>query len=271
MNIIHLRVIFTKDWKELIKSKQALIPMIAVPLLLVILLPAILLIVISSGSAEAIQNSGMEKVLDKLPAKLIPFDYDESQKMIYTSVVYFFGPIFLLIPVMFTSIIASHSFSGEKERKTIEGLLYTPVSDRTLVLGKILVAWIPSLGITLLCFLLYTVIVNAFASPVMKGLYFPTKAWIVMIFWLVPAISFLSLAIVVAVSQRAAGIWEAQQISVLMILPIVGLILSQTTGLFFLNTPIIFTAGLVLFGADYLLYRWIIKTFDRERMVTHLT
>jgi hypothetical protein len=92
-----------------------------------------------------------------------------------------------------------------------------------------------------------------------------------MIFWLTPAVSFISLALVVAVSERAAGVWEAQQISVLVILPVIGLVISQATGLFYLDAFLIFLVGAILFIIDYVFYQWINKTFDRERIVTRLT
>lgn len=171
---------------------------------------------------------------------------------------------------MMASIIAASSFAGEKERKTIEGLLYTPLTDQELVLGKIAVCFIPAVLISWLCFGIYGVVANALAYPFFGRLIFPTASWVAMIFWLAPGLSFLSLALVVAVSQRAAGVWEAQQISALLLLPIIGLVISQTQGIFVLTVPLILLAGLVIYVLDVFIYRWLVRRLNRERIVTKL-
>ena len=105
----------------------------------------------------------------------------------------------------------------------------------------------------------------------MKSVFFPTMSWVLMMLGLVPGVSFLALALVVMVSQRAAGIWEAEQFSSLLVLPIVAVIISQVSGLFYFSSLIIFFAALIIALVDYAFYRWILQTFDRERMVTRLT
>jgi ABC-type Na+ efflux pump permease subunit len=176
----------------------------------------------------------------------------------------------LLIPVMASGIIAASSFAGEKERKTIEGLLYTPISDKELVLGKVLVSLIPAVLITWVSFIVYTIVVNALGYAIFQHLFFPTASWLVLIFWLAPAISFLSLAFVVYVSQRATGVWEAQQVSALLVLPIIALVISSVKGLIQLSWPVIFFAGSVVLIIDVFIYRWLVRKLDRERIVTKL-
>ena len=87
---------------------------------------------------------------------------------------------------MVASTTASSSFVGEKERRTIEGLLYTPITDRELVLAKVLVSVIPSVLLAWAAFVVYTVLVNALGAPLMGGLFFPTWTWAIIIVVLVP-------------------------------------------------------------------------------------
>ncbi len=93
---------------------------------------------------------------------------------------YLFLPFFLLIPAMASSVIASDSFAGEKERKTIEGLLATPLSDAELMLGKILVAFVPSMIVTLASFAAYTVIVDSLGFGLFGRLILPTINWVLL-------------------------------------------------------------------------------------------
>ncbi len=61
---------------------------------------------------------------------------DAAQIMIVTVLGYMFAPMFLIVPLMFSTTIAAESFAGEKERKTLEALLYQPISDKELFSGR---------------------------------------------------------------------------------------------------------------------------------------
>jgi ABC-type Na+ efflux pump permease subunit len=266
MNSRMIKIIFMKDWRELRKSKQAMLPMIIVPIIFVIIMPAILML----SSLSVAMNPGDVEFLKALPGDFFPAGYNLQQGLVYVMIVHIFAPFFLLIPVMTSSIIAASSFAGEKERKTIEGLLYTPISDKELVLGKILVSLIPAVLITWVSFIVYTIVVNTLGYTIFQRLFFPTTSWLVLIFWLAPAVSFLSLSFVVYVSQRATGVWEAQQVAALLVLPIVALVISSVKGLIQLSWPVIFFAGLAVLIIDVFIYRWLVRKLDRERIVTKL-
>lgn len=271
MNISLISAVCLKDWKEILKSSQAVITIVVVPLVLIIILPAIFLLLPTSTMLNTLTTGDLDVFLSQIPAHLIPQGFTDSQTLIYAVLVYFFAPLFLLLPVMVASVIASSSFAGEKERKTIEGLLYTPISDQELVLAKILVALIPAIGISVICFVAYGFLVNGLGYRIFHTIFFPTMSWIVMMVLLVPGLSFLSLGLVVAVSQRAAGMWEAQQISVVVLLPVIALIISQAAGLFYISVTMIVLAGVAFLAIDYVFYQWIVRTFNRERMVSRLT
>ncbi|MDZ7267196.1 MAG: ABC transporter permease subunit [candidate division KSB1 bacterium] len=266
MNLFRIKLVFAKDWMELRRSRQAVLPMLLVPLVFVVLLPVV--VVISTGQMAVDPNQAA--MLKRLPPVALPAGLNEEQAVLYMMLIIFLGPLFLLIPVMMAGIIAASSFAGEKERKTIEGLLYTPLTDQELVLGKIAVCFIPAVLISWLCFVIYGVVANALAYPFFGRLIFPTASWVAMIFWLAPGLSFLSLALVVAVSQRAAGVWEAQQISALLVLPVIALVISQMQGIFVLTVPLILLVGLVIYVLDVFLYRWLVRRLHRERMVMTL-
>ena len=56
--------------------------------------------------------------------------------------------IFLLMPVFVPILISSQSVAGEKERRTLEPLLAAPVSASELLLGKSLASVVPAVAIT---------------------------------------------------------------------------------------------------------------------------
>ena len=51
---------------------------------------------------------------------------------------YLLAPLFLIVPLMVSAVLAADAFAGEKERKTLETLLHLPISDRDLFFAKVL-------------------------------------------------------------------------------------------------------------------------------------
>ncbi len=94
--------------------------------------------------------------------------------MIVFALVYMLAPMFLIMPLMVSSILAADSFAGEKERKTLEALLYTPTTDRELFTAKLLGAWLTAVIVALLSFVVYAVMVNAAGWHSIGHLFFPT-------------------------------------------------------------------------------------------------
>ncbi len=119
---------------------------------------------------------------------------------------YFFAPFFLIMPLMYATVIAAESFAGERERKTIEALLYTPATDLELFLGKTLAAFIPAVVITVGSFLAYSVVLNAVSWPLMQRIWFPLVNWYPLIFWVAPAIALLGITATVLISRQSADL-----------------------------------------------------------------
>ena len=60
--------------------------------------------------------------------------------------------MFLVMPVFVPILISSQSVAGEKERRTLEPLLASPVTAAELVAGKSLASLVPAVGISWVAF-----------------------------------------------------------------------------------------------------------------------
>src|SRR5690606_16359847 len=120
--------------------------------------------------------------------------------------------LFLIVPLMVSAVIAADAFAGEKERRTLESMLNLPVSDRDLFIAKTLGAFLPAVAISWIGFLCYAVIANSLAWPITERIFIPTQLWLVMIFWVGPAVATLGLGVMVRVSARARTTQEATQL-----------------------------------------------------------
>lgn len=272
MNRRALQAIVIRDVKSVMRAKAVMLPMIIVPLILMVLMP---LGVGLSAPVVAAAGNGLDDLqvfLENLPPSLQVElqDLGPTQQYVFVTLVYFFAPLFLILPLMTASVIAADSFAGEKERKTLEALLYTPTSDLELFVGKLLSAWIPALVVTLVGFVAYAVSANAGAWGTMGRIYVPNAMWIVMVFWVAPAAAGLGLSSMVLVSARVSTFQEAYQLGGMVVLPIVLLVLGQAQGVLYLGTGVVALLGAVLWAIDAVLIWYGVRTFRRSEIIARL-
>jgi ABC-type Na+ efflux pump permease subunit len=269
------RTIFTiarKDIKEATQNRSVWLPILIVPIIFVVLMPLGMIIGISSaGSTEAnpMNDPDFAMFLERMPLFLSELigGLDQVQSGIVLLIGYLFAPFFLILPLMFSTVIASESFAGERERKTIEALLYTPATDTELFLGKVLSALLPGVLITWGGFVVYTIVANAAAYPVMGQIWFPLSSWYPLIFWVSPAISLLGIAFTVLISAKVKTFMGAYQSSSSLVLLVMALLAGQATGIIYLSVTTGLLIGLALFLVDAVLMFYAIRTFNRDALL----
>lgn len=273
MRIEKAMLVFKKDWREIRRNWQVILPILVVPLIISVFLPVILGLIPSFAVNQGSSLNGFETLIENLPSHVQEqlAGMTENQVMIYVMAVYFFAPFFLIIPLMASSVISSDSFAGEKERKTIEALLATPITDGELFFGKMLVSFIPSMIVTIVSFAIYTAVFDIIAYGLFNGmLLLPTIDWILLIFGLAPTVALASIGLTVMISAKVKGFREAQQISVVLLIPVLALVFGQVTGAIIFGPPVIL-ALIGLFGlVDFAVFRAGVKLFKREEILTKL-
>jgi ABC-2 type transport system permease protein len=273
MRIQKAMLVFRKDWREIRRNWQVILPIVVVPLMISVVLPIILAVIPNIATTQGGSLSGFESLIGNLPGNVQKelAGMTEQQVMIYIMAVYFFAPFFLVIPLMASSVISSDSFAGEKERKTIEALLATPISDGEMFLGKILVSFIPSIIITIISFAVYTTVFDILAYGIFDMFLLPTLDWILLIFGLTPTLALASIGLTVMISARVKGFREAQQISVVLLIPVLALIFGQVTGALIFG-QIVIVALIGLFSIiDLAVFRIGVKHFKREEILSKLS
>ncbi len=267
-----MRAIMRKDLAQVFQNKMVWVPMVIVPLLLQVIMPLFLIVLPSIFGVEQFDPAELAPLMAKMPAFIkSPFEnLTGLQQWIMLSANYMFAPLFLIVPLMVSSILGADSFAGEKERKTLEGLLYTPLSEMELFVAKVLTALIPAIIISIGSFVLYGLVVNLSGYRVMGGLYFPTAVWWPLVFWLGPAVSVAGLGATVLISSKSKSFMQTQQLSGSLVLPIVFLMIGQVSGLFFLGPIVLIVMGLVVWAVGLWLI-WIgAKTFSRGELIARI-
>jgi len=274
MRLEKAKLVFRKDWLEIRRNWQVILPIVVVPLMISVFIPVILAVVANVVPGSGAQLNGFETLMQSLPQQIQEqlAGMTEIQSMIYVLGLYFLAPFFLIIPLMASSVIASDSFAGEKERKTIEALLATPISDSELFFGKMLVSFIPSMIVTIVSFVVYSTVFDLLSFSIFNGgvLLLPNLDWILLIFGLAPTVALASIGLTVIISAKVKGFKEAQQISVILLLPILALVFGQVAGAVIFG-PVLILILTGLFGIiDLAVFRIGVKLFKREEILTKL-
>ncbi len=253
-----------RDLLAVRRSKAVIIPMMLVPTLLMIVLP----LAIGLAARRASGPTSNIAFLDAVPDRLAePIGALPPQEQLLTLVLgYLLAPLFLIVPLMVSAVIAADAFAGEKERRTMEALLHLPISDRDLFTAKLLTAMVPALAVSWGGFAAFTLVANAVSWSYVDGLIVPNRLWMVMIFWVAPAVALLGLGIMVRVSARSRTSQEANQLGGAVILPLIFLAVGQSTGLLLVDITVGLMIGAVVWLAGGLLVWRGARRFTRDRL-----
>ena len=255
--------------KELADERQNLglfVPTVIVAFLAV-LLPVFVAVVIPYLTGERLADSSdlqiaIELFRDQPAARGL-----DPEAAVQAYLFQFFVVMLVLVPVTSSMSLAAYSVIGEKQARSLEPLLVTPITTFELLGAKVLGAFIPSIVLTAGCFIVYVLASALFARPGVAGVLLGPRP-IGTVFVLGPLAALAALQMAVCVSSRVNDARTAQQIGVLVILPVTGLLIGQLAGTFQLTVPVITSIAIGLLVVNAGLMRLAIALFDRETILT---
>ncbi len=157
-----------------------------------------------------------------------------------------FSTLFLLVPIFIPSVLASYAIVGEKRERTLEPVLATPIRTWELLLGKILGALVPALAITLASAGVFVIGILSFAVSDRVREIVVTPGWIVAVLVDTPLLALIGVALIVVLSSRVNDPRTAQQISAVLVVPVVGLLFGQLAGVIVLSPALALGIGAIL-------------------------
>lgn len=274
MNWRSISAIACKDLKEVRQNKVAWGPAIAIPLIFAILMPILFSVLPQVMPVEDIQRElgDMETLMKNLPPSMqtIFEGLKLEQMFVLYMTAFMLAPLFLIMPLMFSSVVGADSFVGERERKTMEALLYSPATDMELFLGKVLAAVIPAIALSWLTYLVYIIVVNVASYGLFQRIWFPLPTWWPLMFWLTPAFALLGIAATVLVSSRVKTFMEAYQLSGSLVVLVLALVVGQATGVLFLGVGTVMIVGTIIWIVDGILIYLSVRNFKRSALIAKL-
>ena len=261
MNLRQLAVI-KKDIRGVTLNKQVFAVLLVVPLALVIVLPSIFVLVTAFAPDAA---SDFQKILDMLPADN---GARSQQQRIFGLILNNIMPVFfLMIPIMASSVMAASSFVGEKEKHTLETLLYSPLSLKQMFQAKILAGFSVGMMVSYISFAAMMLVLELEVFLLTGKAILPSSSWLAIMLLIAPAISIIAIAVTVRSSAKAQTIEEAQQRAVFLVFPILALLIGQFTGILLISAGLLWGVGAVLAALDVLLMRGAAGSFTYEKLL----
>ena len=261
MNVRQLAVI-KKDIRGVTLNKQVFAVLLIVPLALVIGLPSIFVLVTAFAPNAA---SDFQKILDMLPADN---GARSQQQRIFGLILNNIMPVFfLMIPIMASSVMAASSFVGEKEKHTLETLLYSPLSLKQMFQAKILAGFSVGMMVSYISFAAMMLVLELEVFLLTGEAILPSSSWLAIMLLIAPAISIIAIAVTVRSSAKAQTIEEAQQRAVFLVFPILALLIGQFTGILLISAGLLWGVGAVLAALDVWLMRGAAGSFTYEKLL----
>jgi ABC-2 type transport system permease protein len=257
-----LRAIVAREWLEILRNRLLLFSIVLPPVILAVL-PVVLLRV--AGNATNIPPGAVDQIVAGHPE----WADMSSQLVAKAFALQQFLVTFLVLPAYIPLAIASYSIVGEKQTRSLEAVLATPVRTSELLAGKAIAAVIPAIAASWFSYFmvldLSAVLLNPRLTQVMAE-----PAWFGAVFAFGPSIGLLSVTAGLIVSSRVNDPRVAQQIGAVILLPIIGLVVAQTAGNFLIDLPTYLVAagvtlviagigiriGVAVFGRETILTRW---------------
>lgn len=164
-------------------------------------------------------------------------------------------------PISFSLVIALESFVGEKERKSIEPLLSSPLTDLELYLGKLLAAMVPSLlasylGITVYLIGIYLRIGWQASTTLLVQIILLTT---------IQAIEMVSGAVIV--SSQTTSVRAANLLASFIIIPFALLVQGESIVMFWAQYSTLWWAILAQVLIAAMLIRTGLAYFNREELL----
>jgi len=254
MPMARVRALLAKELLDLSRNRLALLP---------VGLITILSLVLPFGIAVAIpmltgQELGSDADLVKVSGVAVGHESLTPSARVQLFLFQQFLLLFLLTPITGAMALAAHAVIGEKQARTLEPLLATPVSTGELLVAKMLGALLPTLVISLAGLGLYLGGIVATAAPGVAAAMLSLRTAMLAI-WVGPAAALVSLQSAIIISSR---------VNDLIIIPLAAVLVAQFTGALWLSSTMLALLGLGLVGVWVLLVLLSVAIFDRDSILT---
>jgi ABC-type Na+ efflux pump permease subunit len=261
--------IIKKDFQGIIANKRMFSVLLIVPLLMTVIIPTIFILTTQFSPIDEVEK--MAKMLDSAGLIDNNFDAEGLQQNVTSMLLNYILPLFfLLIPIMASSVMAANSFVGEKEKNTLETLLYSPLPLKEIFGAKILASFFLSMAVSVFSFIIMMIIIQTELFFLTGSFVMLNINWLIVMFLVSPSVALLAINLIVRGSAKSQSSEESQQRSVFLILPIILLVAGQFTGIMLLSAWLFLAIGAAVAAVALFMFRGHFSKFHYENILDTL-
>jgi ABC-2 type transport system permease protein len=257
-----IQTIIRKEWSEVFKNKMVLFTVAFLPLILTAIPLGIIYFTTTSGDFTS-DIGDMPGEFNALCSSDI-----SGGECFQVFIVSQFMIMFMIIPLAIPASISSYSIVGEKVNRSLEPLLATPITTAELLIGKSLAAIIPALAATWIGFSIFILGSWIIISNPDIIASFLDGRWLIAIFVIGPLMALSAVSFSIIVSSRVNDPRVAEQVSMIIILPVLAAFFGQMSGIITLNINFMLVSVLLLGLVDAVLVFLSVRLFQRETIIT---
>ncbi len=252
-----------KEWADVFRHRYVLFIVLLMPVLLVV----IPILVMGLG-ADPNLIAGMG---DEVPPAVLAqpaFAALEPEEAMQAFVGQQFNLFFLIVPLAIPMTIATYSIVGEKRERSLEPLLATPISTAQLLAAKSIAAAGPGVLGLWLAALLYTIALQIVVpSAAVRGILL-SPPFYVSVLVVGPLLTVLATTVGLSISSRVNDPRVAEQLGMVVIVPVLGFIFAQIAGLITYDVMMALGFAVALAVVDLILLLVAVRLFRRETILT---
>jgi ABC-2 type transport system permease protein len=258
-----LRALFLKELLEVSRNLAVLLP-VGIVTIVALVLPFTVALMIPALTGHPLSD---DRDLVNVSQRIAGPEGLSPEARVQFFLFQQFLVVFLLMPITGAMALAAHSIVGEKQARTLEPLLATPLTTAELLVAKVLGALAPTLAVAAAGVVLYLAGIAILAEPgVMRAMLVPRT--LLMVAFIGPSAALVSLQAAIVISSRVNDPRTAQQFGVLIILPLTMVLIAQFTGRLWLTSPQLILIGVGLLAVWLVLTMVSVALFERESILT---
>ncbi len=174
---------------------------------------------------------------------------------------------FLLMPLAIVSIAGAYAIVGEKQQRTLEPVLSTPLSTKDFLLGKLLAVTLPAVLMSWIAALL-----GAIASVLSFYIASDLLVWPDQFYWIAvlvlgPEIGALTALVCLRVSARMQDPQAANQVTALILIPLLLIVFSVIGPALVMNIGALIAACFFGLALTLGVFVWVKRGFNREEIL----
>lgn len=262
-------LVVRKEWREVFKDKIIITTTILLPILFVAMPVGTLYFMERSAAGEVAEIPSASDVPPGFETLLSRPEFAGMPPMAVLEILIMnqFLLYFLMIPLMIPMFVAVYSIVGEKQQRTLEPLLATPVSVWELLVAKMLAGAIPAIIAAWISFGAAALAMYFMVRPEVFAV-MVSPMWLLAMLVLAPLLTVTAVSVGVIISSRVNDVRLAEQLGGLLVLPLVALTIPVMMGKILVSLEMFAIGSVAVALLDAALMYIGVKLFQRETILT---